>query len=431
MKTWRHRGSSGWVVGTLVWASLLVSGAGCRTLPGATTDVVTGGPDDIALVGGTIHPAPGATPIVNGAVLISGGRILAVGPRDSVHIPEGTRVLDVSGRTVLPGFWNSHVHFTAPVWEEAERLPAAQLERQLQDFLLRYGFVRAYDLGSTPSVLQALRRRIQSGEVKGPTLFGAGGGLVPLHGAPVYLPPGTLPEASSPEVTRAVVQRAMDAVGLDAVKLFTVSVTRQRPFPVMSSDSIRVAVEEAHARGKPVFAHPTNLAGVTAAVEGGVDILAHTVSSAEDLPEALQQRMVREHVALIPTLSLWEPEFKRAGVPEDAIARQVAASKKQLGRHVESGGRVLFGTDAGYEPDVSPLREYVLMKEAGLDFARILASLTTEPAAQFHQEERFGRLAPGFEAAVVVVEGDPTREIEALAQVRLVLGQGRILFQAE
>ncbi|QSQ17565.1 amidohydrolase family protein [Myxococcus landrumensis] len=428
--TTRQGGFVRWSVRALVWATLFASGVGCRTLPGATTDIEKGEPD-IALVGGTIHPTPGAAPIVDGVVLVSGGRIRAVGPRDSVHIPEGTRVVDVSGQTVLPGFWTSHVHFTAPVWEEAATLPAAKLERQLQDFLLRYGFVRAYDLGSAPSVFEAIRRRIQRGEVRGPVLLGAGGGLVPLDGAPVYLPPGTLPEASTPEVTRAVVRRALDEHGKDAIKLFTVSVTRQRPFPVMSSDSIRVATEEAHARGKPVFAHPTNVSGVTAAVEGGVDILAHTVSSAEELPEALQQRIVSKHVALIPTLSLWEPEFKRAGAPEDVIARQVAASQKQLARHVALGGRVLFGTDAGYEPDVSPLREYVLMKEAGMDFHRILASLTTEPAAQFHQEERFGRLAPGLDGDVVVVQGDPTQEIEALARVRLTLRQGRIVFQAE
>ncbi|WP_052350969.1 amidohydrolase family protein [Myxococcus stipitatus] len=428
--TTRRSGFVGWSVLALGWAALFASGVGCRTLPGATTDIARGEPA-IALVGGTIHPAPGAASIADGVVLITGGRISAVGPRDSVSLPEGTRVVDVTGHTVLPGFWSSHVHFTAPVWEQAATMPAAQLERQLQDFLLRYGFVRAYDLGSAPGVLEAIQRRIQSGEVRGPGLLGAGGGLVPLHGAPVYLPPGTLPEATTPEVTRAVVQQALDAQGKDAIKLFTVSVTRQRPFPVMAGDSIRVATQEAHARGKPVFAHPTNVSGVTAAVEGGVDVLAHTVSSAEEIPEALQQRIIAERVALIPTLSLWEPEFKRAGAPEDVIARQVAASQKQLARHVALGGRVLFGTDAGYEPDVSPLREYVLMKEAGMDFHRILASLTTEPAAQFHQAERFGRLAPGLDGDVVVVQGDPTREIEALSRVRLTLRQGHIVFQAE
>ncbi|WP_342379943.1 amidohydrolase family protein [Myxococcus stipitatus] len=428
--TTRRDGFVRWSVLALGWAALFASGAGCRTLSGTTTDSAKGEPG-IALVGGTIHPAPGAAPIAEGVVLITGGRVSAVGARDSVRIPEGTRVVDVSGLTVLPGFWTSHVHFTAPVWEQAATLPAAQLERRLQDFLLRYGFVRAYDLGSAPGVLEAIRRRIESGEVRGPMLFGAGAGLVPLHGAPVYLPPGTLPEAATPEVTRAVVRQALDEHGKDAIKLFTVSVTKQQPFPVMAGDSIRVATEEAHARGKPVFAHPTNVSGVTAAVEGGVDVLAHTVSSSEEIPEALQQRIISERVALIPTLSLWEPEFKRAGAPEDVIARQVAAARKQLAHHVALGGRVLFGTDAGYEPEVNPIREYELMRESGMDFHRILASLTTEPAAQFHQEDRFGRLAPGMDGDVVVVQGDPTQEIGALTRVRLTVRQGRIVFQAE
>ena len=100
----------------------------------------------------------------------------------------------------------------------------------------------------------------------------------------------------------------------------------------------------------------------------------------------------------------------RGGVRHDA---DVAAAL----RRSDLGGQILFGTDVGYMTEYDPTDEYVFMQEAGLSYPRILASLTTAPAARFGAV-RSGRLAPGFDADVVVVDGDPAADIRVLAKGR-------------
>ncbi|WP_257460845.1 amidohydrolase family protein [Archangium lipolyticum] len=359
-------------------------------------------------------------------MLISSGRISAVGPRSEVEIPAGATVLDTSGQTLLAGFWNSHVHFTEPWGQDAAALPTSELEQHLRDMLLRHGFVHVVDTGSFPEATLALRRRIEAGELAGPSIITAGAPLVTVEGTPRYVPV-KLPELRTPEQARVLVREQL-AGGTDAIKLFTCSLTERKPFPVMPLAIVQAVTEEAHAHGKPVFAHPTNAAGLSAAVEGGVDVVVHTAPMAGPLPDALHEAMVRRKVALVPTLSLFEWELKRANEAPAVLERFTQVGAEQVRHHARLGGRILFGTDVGYMTDDDPRREYVLLRGAGLELRDILASLTTNPAKQFGREARTGRLAPGLDADVVVIDGDPSRDIEALGNVRLVLRQGKIVY---
>ena len=103
---------------------------------------------DLALVGGTIYVSPAEEPIRDGVVLIQGGKILAVGSRAHLQVPQAAQVLDCSGLTITAGFWNSHVHFFERKWANAATIPAPELSRQLQDMLTRYGFTSVFDIGS-------------------------------------------------------------------------------------------------------------------------------------------------------------------------------------------------------------------------------------------------------------------------------------------
>src|SRR5207237_5140279 len=135
--------------------------------------------------------------IDDGVVLIEGGKIRAVGRRADVAVPSGAVTLDCAGGTVSAGFWNSHVHFTQPVWNDARTAPAERLAAGLRAMLTSRGFVRVVDTGSYPPNTVALRRRIQSGEIPGPAILMAGGGLAPAGGSPYYIRPAKLPELSS------------------------------------------------------------------------------------------------------------------------------------------------------------------------------------------------------------------------------------------
>ena len=376
-----------------------------------------------ALVGGTVYPAPGATPIHNGAVLVVGDSIAAVGSRATIRLPAGASVVDVSGLTVLPAFWNSHVHFIEPKWTGIESMDAARADSLLGEMFTRFGFVHVFDLSSFPDVTLSLRRRIRDGQLSGPDILTTLMGFVPPAGTPRYVP-FRMPELADARHARDSV-RARMAVGADGTKLFTVPITRHEPFPVMALDIVRAAADETHAHRKRVFVHPTNLAGVVVAVTGGADILAHAVPSAGTIPDSLLRAMQRRGVALIPTLTLWEEDY---GPDTTGIRAFVQAAEQEVRAFADHGGRILFGTDVGYISRYDPTREYELMAQAGLDFSAILASLTTAPAQEFGFGARRGQIAAGFDADIVVIDGDPVHDIRSLGKVRLTFKRGQVLY---
>jgi imidazolonepropionase-like amidohydrolase len=356
-------------------------------------------------------------------VLIDGSRVADVGEHEKVRIPAGARRIDVRHLTILSGFWNSHVHFTEPKWAGIDTVPSSRVSELLQQMLTRFGFVHVFDVASFEQTL-VLRRRIQDGDVLGPDILTTLMPFVPPNGTPRYAAPLKLPELIDAASARDSV-RARIAQGADGIKIFTVPITRSEPFPVMSLPVVKAVTEEAHRARRPVFAHPTNLAGVEVAVAGGVDILAHSAPLAESLPDSLLRDMQRRRVALIPTLTLWEDDY---GGDTIGMRRFVRAGQDEVRAYARWGGRILFGTDVGYLARYDPTREYELMADAGLSWREILTSLTTAPAELFGWGGRTGRVATGFDADIVAVDGDPAQDIRALGRVRLTMKRGRILF---
>jgi imidazolonepropionase-like amidohydrolase len=297
--------------------------------------------------------------------------------------------------------------------------------------LTSYGVVRALDTGSEQANTEALRRRIERGEVLGPTIMMAAGSIAPVGGSPYYILPAHLPEAESAAAVVAIVETALDR-GAEGIKLFTGSWATPRSIVVMPVELVRAATDAAHRRGRFVIAHPSNSAGARSAIEGGVDILAHTFPAGPDrrpwdraLPGMLRER----GMALIPTLKLWPYELAKAGAPAEVTRIVLGNGQAQLKAFIDLGGQVLFGTDVGYMTEYDPTDEYVYMQQAGLSYAQILAALTTAPAARFGVAARAGRLTPGFAADVVVVDGDPAEDIRALARVRATVRAGRVVYQ--
>ncbi len=384
-----------------------------------------------ALVGGRVQAAPEAAAIPDGTVLIADGRITGVGRRAEVPVPPDATVIDCTGGTVMAGFWNSHVHFIGSGFRGADSVPAAQLAEGLRAMLTSHGVIHAVDTGSWLADTLALRRRVESGEVPGPSIITAGSGFAPEGGSPYYILPARLPELRDAAEAGALVNGELDR-GADVVKLFTGSWARRDSIVVMPVPIARAAVEAAHRRGKLVIAHPSNSAGARAAIESGVDVLAHTFPSELDRrpwDRALPGMMRERGMALIPTLKLWPYELGKLGLPPAVVSAVLGNGQAQLRAFAELGGQVLFGTDVGYMADYDPTDEYVYMQQAGLTYAQILAALTTAPAVRFGAAARTGRLAPGLDADVVVVDGDPAVDIRALARVRAALRAGRVIYR--
>src|SRR5438552_16612987 len=137
--------------------------------PGTAAEAQT-----LVLKGGTLYTSPEATAIQDAVVVASAGAITAVGRAGEVQIPPDARVIDCTGKTVVAGFWNSHVHFTEVAWRNAANAPAVSLEEHMQEMLTRWGFTTVWDLGSEPGNSLPLRRRVNSGEVLGPNILFAG-----------------------------------------------------------------------------------------------------------------------------------------------------------------------------------------------------------------------------------------------------------------
>jgi imidazolonepropionase-like amidohydrolase len=385
----------------------------------------------LALAGGTIYPALFQPPISNGVVLIENGKIIAVGEKGKVQIPPGVEMIDCTGRTIVAGFWNVHVHFTEPKWENAANLPSTQLTRQLQEMLARYGFTSVVDTGSLLPNTLAIRTRIQSGEVAGPRILTAGSPLFPKDGIPYYLvdtlPPEILKLLDQPATPQEAV-RAVDehvAQGADIINIFTVSAVHRagklvwRPMPLAIVQAITA---EAHRKEKLVFAHPSLVEGAELVIRGHVDVLAHTVEDPEHWDNSLVARLKAANVSLIPTLTLFSGE-NGPDAADEGLLREVKS-------YADAGGQILFGTDVGYLTDYPWLtREFELLARAGLTFDQILAALTTAPAVRFGFAATTDRVAVGQDADLVVLSGDPTRDIRAFSRVALTLRLGNILYR--
>lgn len=383
----------------------------------------------LALVGAQIYPAPSVQPIAKGVVLIQNGKIAAVGPADKVEIPRDFKRINCQGRTIVAGFWNSHVHMTEPKWQNGVALPAAQLTSQLQEMLTRYGFTSVVDTASEPANTIAIRKRIESGEVAGPRILTAGFPLYPENGIPYYVVEQEpvelvklLPQPSTPEQAVRVVDQDI-AEGADIIKLFVISwVSRNGkhvPLP-MRLDIVQAAVDEAHRKGKLVFAHPSTIEGIELVLRGHVDVLAHTIEGPNDWNETVVARLKAAKVSLVPTLAL----FNSPTEINYGILHEVKS-------YADAGGRILFGTDIGYltnYPDLT--REFDLLHRAGLTFPDILASLTTAPAERFGVGKTTGHVAKGFAADLVVLDGDPAKDVMAFSRVNMTLRAGRVIYQS-
>jgi imidazolonepropionase-like amidohydrolase len=389
-----------------------------------TCSAVSAKADTLALKGANLYASPDAAMVADAVVVVTDGVISVVGKSSEATIPPSARVIDCTGKTIVAGFWNSHVHFTEPVWKDAENGPAAPLTSHMQTMLTRWGFTTVWSLGSDAAATRGLRSRVGSGEVLGPNLFFAGS-IFPNNGHPAYLPPEMqLPQAATPEASEGMARQYLGPFGLDGIKLFT-GVYKGDGKPVVNMDVAiaKAAVDVAHGQGKPVFAHPQNTAGIEAVIAAGVDVMAHTVAGQRGYTPEQLARFKAQDIALTPTLTL----FAKLPVPAEISTRIVDNVVGQLKAFSDNGGAVLFGTDVGFTQDYDTTQEFELMRRA-LSERQVLASLTTNPAAYFKSVKK-GKVEKSYDGDLVVLEGDPLADVRNLAKVAITIRAGQVIYQ--
>ena len=386
---------------------------------------------DLALVGGTVYPNPKAGRIANAVVLVHDGHIVAVGTRGSIQIPKRTNVIDCSGKVIVSGFWNSHVHILSPTLLHAREASPSQLSGEMDEMFNRWGFTTVFDVGSVLDNTLALRRRIDNGEVKGPRILTTGEPLwteVPVYVRGYLTAQGVHMPVLSTATGAAAQVRAQIASGADGIKLFTGSLQADYKVANMPLDMVRAAAEAAHRRHLPVFAHPQNSAGVEVAIGGGVDILAHAVPDSPPWTPDFVIRLKKAGMALIPTLTLFDFEARKMHSSEEERSGWIQKMVSELGVFQRCGGEVLFGTDVGYTDHFDTALEFTLMSRSGMNYRQILASLTTAPASRFRYSRHRGQIAKGMDADLVVLDGDPAEDIVAFSKVWLTMRNGIVIF---
>lgn len=359
-------------------------------------------------------------------VLLRGGRIAEIGvvPDAGVDVRE----VGLAGRVVTAGFWNCHVHLTERVWSQRSAGALAEVQAAIDDMMLSRGFVGVVDLGSLPRTTNALIRRIENGELRGPAIMTAGIGVRPWRGTQFYIKdivPWFLRWMLPMPLTDAGARRTVASQlrgGASVVKLFTGSYVTPQTVKPMRGALARAATEAAHRRGARVFTHPSNREGTAIAIDAGVDALAHVPSETEGTAPLLEEA-ARRGTRVVPTLHMFASTVR----PDDDFVHPIYAALRGF---IQAGGRVLFGTDVGYMPDRDTRPEFEAMASSGMSVGDILRALTSEPAA-FFGHDHSGTIDVGNYADLTVLDTSADDlEPTDLSRIHAVIKRGEVIWSA-
>lgn len=388
------------------------------------------------------EPKPGVD------VLVQGDRIVEVGP--GLTVPSGARVIDVGGRTLLPGLIDAHVHLThdppenyaAGVARSVKELDADRAMRGVRNAraTLNAGFTTVRNVGGTLAD-RAVRDAIVAGLVPGPRVLvanysiGISGGhcdhsnsLHPdLFGGPPDYTHGVADGID--EVRRAV--RYQIKTGADVIKICaTGGVLSQGDgvgAPQLTPAEMVAIVEEATRAERKVAAHAHGNAGIKEAVRAGV----HSIEHGSVLDEEAVRLMKRQGTYLVPTayVGAWVEQAAKEGrlsAHSAQKALEIAPKmRKSFALAYDRGVKIAFGTDAGVFAHGQNGKEFAVM--VGLGMAPMDAiRAATSVGAELLGLRDVGRVASGFLADLVVVEGDPLTDITVLERPTLVMKGGAL-----
>jgi enamidase len=394
----------------------------------------------LVVTNGTVVTGTGAAPIPAGAVIVDGSRIVAVGPASDLTIPDGARVLDAGGGTILPGIINAHVHHSAPV-EERRRF-------------LEEGVTGVCDLGSPLDELRLFQdvRALEGAAARG---FFAG----PIVTAPGGYPDGLYGttdlnyDVASPEEARTAVSD-LHSRGASYVKVaLDPSWDFGNPLPVPSLEVVTALAAEARARGLRVRSHQIQITQFPLALESGVDVVEHlpfptgwppedeilrlmettdplTPFFQEHVPEygELLPSMAQRGIVLVPTVAALLGRLYAEPDPSPRERFVRAAVLDIIRRFRAAGGTVAVGNDFNDRTvrERLPLTEMRALQEAGLTPMEVVEAATRNAAYACGQEADLGTLEPGKLADLVIVDGDPLADLDALRRVQIVIVAGEV-----
>ncbi len=421
----------------LIAAALTLSGIAAVPAAAAQTPAPTPAPIVTALVGGTVVATDGGPAIENATVLITGERISQVGAASSTPIPSGARIIPMTGKWLIPGLMNMHVHLGL-------KLPGAAgdslaTETDTEEVLRMAGNARL-SLFSGVTTLRlvgedhgtdfALRRAIESGEVIGPRIKTAGEVIIPTGGH------GSM-EADGPYGFAHVVREQIKS-GADWIKIAISGGISDSHGSVsaapMTDEEMSTLIEVAHRNGIRVTAHNGSNEAARQALRFGIDGFEHGYH----LDATILKDMKAKGVWLVPTIVVTQPGalefYHKIGSPPWYLERvriTGADHWAMLQNAIRMGVLIALGTDQfPFEPNdgtTATIAEAELYVKAGMTPLQALQSATTQAAKMLAMDADLGTISKGKYADIVALDADPIKDIHALRTIGFVMKGGVVV----
>ena len=383
--------------------------------------------------------------LTNQAIVIENDKIVSVGP-DSGTADASAKLIDLSGKTVLPGLIDAHTHITFDPRFGYDRL-AISLPREAligaknARVTLLAGFTTIRNVGATEFADIALRDAINAGDVPGPRIEASGPALSITGG---HCDDNLLPyewhatEVGVADGVENVQHKVREIIkyGADVIKVCAtggvLSLGDNPQASQYTQEELRAIIADAHRLGRKVAAHAHGAQGILWATQAGVDSIEHG-SYIDDAGIAA----MKEHgTYLVPTLYLGDWFLENApktGVPPAMLAKAkevMPAARQNVAHAFTSGVKVGFGTDAAVYPHGLNAREFAVMVKLGLTPLQAIQAATVNDADLLGWSDRVGVIEPNHYADIIAVDGDPLQDVTTLERVKFVM-KGGVVYKSE
>jgi len=379
------------------------------------------------------------------AVVVDGNKIISAGPKEKITAPASSVKINYPNSTLLPGLIEGHSHlllhpYNETPWDdqvmkESDAYRVARATVHAKNTLFA-GFTTVRDLGSEGAGYAdvELKKAIDDGIIIGPRMIVAGKAIVATgsYGPKGYDTDVRVVKGAEEADGDNLIKVTRDQIGngADLVKVYADYRwgKNNEAMPTFSIEELKLMVETAKSSGRPVVAHASTIEGMRRAILAGVETIEH----GDDGTLEIFKLMKEKNVALCPTLAAGDAIAQYRGWKKDngQVPDRIKRKKENFKLVLQSGVTILSGGDVGVFTHGDNARELELMVEYGMPTLDVLKSVTSVNAKVFHVDNQVGSIKEGLKADLIIISGDPSKNISDLRKIKFVMKDG-VVFQEE